>query len=161
MAQKSFAASVDDWVKKSDRRMEVVFKESAQDVIADMQEVGPSKANPDSFGTGNLPVDTGFLRASLQAGVNSPPNEMTFRPPPEDEQKKLNYDPEAVSLVINGAKVTDKIYATYGAVYARRMEAMYGFVRLAAQNWPAIVTKRAGIVKARTEAAIAAARVRR
>lgn len=161
MAQQSFDASVSAWVKQSERRMETVFKESAQDVISEMNEVGPSKANPNSFGTGNMPVDTGYLRASLQSGLNAPPNEMVFRPPPEDEKKRTDYDPEAVALTINGAKVTDRIFATYGAVYARRMEAMYGFVRLAAQNWQSIVNKRAAIVKTRVDAAIAAARSRR
>lgn len=160
MAESTFSAAVDAWVKKSERRIETVFKEAAQDVISEMQEVGPSKANPDSAGTGHMPVQTGFLRASLQAGLNTPPNEMVFRPPPETAEQRANYQPEPVALVISGAKVTDKIYATYGAVYARRMEAMYGFVRLAAQNWQSIVSKRAAIVKSRVDAALAAARNR-
>lgn len=161
MAQKSFDAAVDEWVKKSERRIDTVFKESAQEVISEMQEVGPSVANPDSFGTGNLPVDTGFLRASLQAGLNSPPTAMVFRPPPEQKPGAAPYDPEPVSLTIQGAKPGDTVYATYGAVYAARMEAKYGFVRLAAQNWQPIVKRVAKRVRDRVEAAIAAARARR
>lgn len=160
MAQESFSASVSKWVAQSERRIETVFKEAAQDVISEMQEVGPSVANPEGHGTGNLPVDTGFLRASMQAGLNQPANSMTFRPPPDAKEGSAAYDPEPVALVINGAKLGDTIYATYGAEYAGRMETRYGFVRLAAQNWQSIVSKRARKVKARVDAAIASARAR-
>lgn len=154
MAQKSFSAAVSEWVAVSERRMEVVFKESAQDVISEMQEVGPSEANPDSFGTGRMPVDTGFLRASLQAAINSPATGMEFREP---LSKDIKYDPSPVALVIAGAKLGDAIFATYAASYAPQMEYRYGFVRLAAQNWQKIVNRRAAIVKKRVTAALAAA----
>jgi len=158
MAQESFSASVNKWVAKSERRIETVFKEAAQDVISEMQEVGPSVANPDSHGTGHMPVDTGFLRASLQASLNSPAPAMTFRPP---DAKSVKYDPSPVALVIAGAQLGQTIYATYAAAYAPRMEARYGFVRLAAQNWQSIVDRRARIVKRRVDAAISAARAAR
>ena len=76
----TFSAQVSAWVRMSERRIETVFKEAAQDVISEMQEVGPSVANPDSHGGGNMPVDTGALRASLQAALNQPSN-VVFRPP--------------------------------------------------------------------------------
>ncbi len=146
MTQKSFSASVSDWVRKSEARIEAVFKSSAQDVISEMQEVGPSVANPDSFGTGHMPVDTGFLRASLQAEINQLATPvMVFRLPGRSEQ----YDPSPVALVIAGAALGDKIYATYAAAYAPRMEARYGFVRLAAQNWQQIVTRNAALARQR------------
>lgn len=155
MAQQSFSAGVSAWVAKSERRVETVFKEATQDVISEMQEVGPSVANPESFGTGHMPVDTGFLRASLQAAINQPEaGAVVFRPPSATSAK---YDPSPVALTIAGAKLGQVIYATYGAVYAPRMEARYGFVRLASQNWQQIVTRRARIVKRRVDAAIAAA----
>jgi hypothetical protein len=146
MAQKSFSASVSEWVRKSEARMEAVLKMSAQDVISEMNEVGPSVANPDSFGVGHMPVDTGFLRASLQAAINDPQPAFQFRPP---SLGNVAYDPSPVALVIAGAKLGQTIFATYGAVYAPRMEARYGFVRLAAQNWQSIVAKNARLARQR------------
>lgn len=159
MAQQSFSAAVSAWVAKSERRIETVFKEATQDVISEMQEVGPSAANPNGFGTGNMPVDTGFLRASLQAAINQPgAAAVVFRPPSVTSAK---YDPSPVALTIAGAKLGQVIYATYGAAYAPRMEARYGFVRLASQNWQDIVSRRAKIVRRRVNAAIRAAQASR
>lgn len=149
----SFTASVNAWVAMSERRIETVFKESAQDVISEMQEVGPSVANPDSHGAGNMPVDTGALRASLQAALNQPSN-VVFRPPAAGN---IAYDPSHVALVVASAKAGDTIYATYSVEYARAMEYRYGFTRLAAQNWQSIVNRRAAIVKRRVTAALRAA----
>lgn len=137
MAQ-TFEAQVSSWVRKSDRLMTDVFKMSSQDAISEMQEVGPSVANPDSSGTGRMPVDRGFLRASLQAALNSlPVHSMVFRPPTGNAV----YDPSPVALVIASAKGGDTIFATYGMEYAPAMEEKYAFVRLTAQNWQAIVNR--------------------
>jgi hypothetical protein len=138
MAQ-TFSAQVSAFVAKTERRIEAVFKASAQDVISDMQEPGPAIGSPTAFGTGNLPVVTGFLRASLQAAINNPPGGITFRPP----DGNFAYEPSAVALVIAGARLGETIYATYAANYAPFMEARYGFVRLAAQNWQSIVDRNA------------------
>jgi len=148
MAQRSFSAAVDAWVAKSEARLEAVFRMSAQDVIAEMQEVGPSVANPDSFGTGHMPVDTGFLRASLQASINEPRPAMMFRPP---SAGSVAYEASPVALVIAGARLGQTIYATYGASYAPRMEARYGFVRLAAQRWQEIVSRNARLARQRVQ----------
>lgn len=142
----TFSAQVDKWVRESQKRVEVVFKESAQDVIAEMQAVGPSVANPDSFGTGNMPVDTGFLRASLQARLNEPPG--VIRPRPAGDAS-YSYSSSPIALVIAGAAIGDTIYATYGANYASIMEQRYAFRRLAAQNWQQIVDRQAKRMKAR------------
>lgn len=146
----TFSAQVSAWVAISERRIETVFKEAAQDVISEMQEVGPSVANPDSTGTGNMPVDTGALRASLQAALNQP-SDVVFRPP---AGKNIAYDPSPIALVIASAKVGDTIYATYSVAYARAMEERYGFTRLAAQNWQSIVNRAAVRVKRRVTAAL-------
>lgn len=146
MAQASFSAAVSAWVRKSEARIEAVFKSSAQDVISEMQEPGPSVANPQGFGTGHMPIDTGFLRASIQAAINEPRPAMLFRPP---SAENVAYDPSPVALVIAGAKLGQTIYATYGASYAPAMEARYGFVRMAAQNWQSIVNRNARLAKER------------
>lgn len=146
----TFSAQVSAWVSMSERRIETVFKEAAQDVILEMQEVGPSVANPDSHGGGNMPVDTGALRASLQAALNQPSN-VVFRPPAGGN---IQYDPSPVAMVIASAKLGDTIYATYSVEYAREMEYRYGFVRLSAQNWQEIVSRAAVRVKRRVTAAL-------
>lgn len=142
----TFAAQVGAWVAKAERRVDAVFKASAQDVIAEMQEPGPSVANPASAGTGHMPIETGFLRSSLQARLNEPAGGMMFRPP---SLETAAYDPSPVALVIAGAKLGDTIYATYAANYAPIMEERYAFVRLAAQNWQRIVSKTAEEAKRR------------
>lgn len=146
MAQKSFSATVDAFAQKSEARLLAVFRSSAQDVISEMQEPGPSVANPDSFGTGHMPIETGTLRASIQAGIDEPATRAVAVAP---KGTAVAYDPAPLVLVIAGAKLGQTIYATYGAVYARAMEARYGFVRLAAQNWQKIVSKNVRIAKER------------
>lgn len=172
MAQGSFSATVNAWVKETRERRDAVYRESARRVVEVMQEPGPSKAtvktaiaagaglgkakasggrgvskwqygpiaNPG--GAGNLPVDTGFLRASLVAvkGTGLP----SLKPNPP-EGKRFNYDPGQIDLVIMGCAITDPITLAYTAAYARVAE--YGgegrmarrFVALAAQQWSRIV----------------------
>lgn len=142
---RSFSADVGAWVRKSEARIEAVLKMSALDVISEMNEVGPSVANPDSFGTGHLPVDTGFLRASLQAAINRSAPAIQFRPPTGN----FAYDVSPVAMVIAGAAITDTIFATYTAVYAPIMNAKYGFRDLAVQNWGSIVAKNARLARQR------------
>lgn len=149
----SFAAQVDAWAKKVKTRQVAVFRESAQRVISDMQ-------TPEGAG-GRMPVDTGFMRASLQATLGTPASG-TLKPPLEGAVQA--FDAGQVALVIAGAELGDTIYATYGAAYARRLE--YGFVgqdslgrtynqagkafvRSAAQKWGQIVGEVTGELKAR------------
>ncbi len=142
MPQGSFSAQVDAWVGKTKARMEAVHKESVQRTIEVMQ-------TPVGAG-GNMPVDTGFLRASLMARVGIP-----ALPTRENPGAKVSYDPGQVTLVIAGAKLSDPINAVYTANYARHVE--YGargragrrFVALAAQQWPRIVSEVVTEAKAR------------
>jgi len=144
MATLSFAAQVDDWVKSTERRLTAVFRESTERVIEEMQKpVG---------GGGNMPVDTGFLRASLMASTAAMPP-MT-RPNPG---APAAYDGGQVSLTIAGADVGDTIYAGYTANYAAYVN--YGangrpprqFVGLAAQKWQSIVAAVVSEAKARVK----------
>lgn len=145
MAQGSFKAEVDAWVTKAKGRMEFVHKESAQRVISVMQ-------TPVGQG-GNMPVDTGYLRASLVVGLGTLALPTT-RPP--ETGGAFSFDPGSVALTIAGAEVTDPIEARYTAAYARVAE--YGgenrlarrFVALAAQQWPRIVDEVVAEAKART-----------
>jgi hypothetical protein len=172
MSQSSFQAQVDAWVRKTKERTVAVRNEAAQRVIEAMQEPGPSRATaikavaagaglgkvrkngtrglskrafgpiPNPGGSGNLPVDTGFLRASLVTGLA--PLSVPTTTPPEDGGS-FTWDDDQVTLTIRGADLDDVISCRYAAVYARVAE--YGgpgraprrFVALAAQKWQGIV----------------------
>ena len=140
----NFAAQVDAWVKETDARMAGVFRQSAQEVISEMQ-------TPVGEG-GNMPIDTGFLRSSLQVGVNTSPVPAN-RPKPGGPQV---YNPSVASVAIAGADIGDTIVASYSAVYAPVIE--YGggnrqprrFVGLAVAQWQTIVERVAARLKAST-----------
>lgn len=130
----NFAAQVDAWTKQTNDRMTRVFRGSAQEVIGEMQK-------PVGAG-GNMPVDTGFLRASLQVTLDGPVPASR-----ENPGGSFNYNPSPASLVIAGAEIGATITASYGAAYAGHVEygangrAPRGFVRSAAAQWQAIVNR--------------------
>lgn len=55
----SFAAQVGSWATKVEGALEAVFKESAQELVSQLNELAP--------------VATGFLRASLMASTTAMP----------------------------------------------------------------------------------------
>ena len=117
-----FEATIRAFAEDAERKAEAIFKQSAQDVIADAQ-------TPVAQG-GRLPVDTGFLRNSLQAGLNG--------------STALD-GVDSYVMTIAGAELGDVIEAGWTADYAKHVE--YGtqgrqgrfFMRGAAQKWPQIV----------------------
>jgi hypothetical protein len=134
MADRVFSATVDKWATATKARMLAVFKKSVEAVINRMQQpVG---------GGGNMPIDTGFLRKSLLATLNTPTTKVTFR---GDDVRVDTWNSAQVTLVIFSAKIGDVIYAIYTANYAAYQEygsqgrAGRGFVRLATQRWQSIV----------------------
>ncbi len=124
---KSFSASVSDWVKKTKERQVAVFREAAQEVIKDAQK-------PVSSG-GNMPVITGFLRASGRATLGSPQLSQTVNA----SGAAVSWDESQIAGVIASATLKDTISFVYTANYAGYVETRRGFVRLAAQKWPQIV----------------------
>jgi hypothetical protein len=144
VSQQDFSATVNSWITETKERLLAVRNESAQRVIEVMQ-------TPVASG-GNLPVDTGFLRASLRATLGEPAFPVT-----ENPGGSFSYDAGTVSLVIADAKITDTITAVYGANYAIFVN--YGtsrtparrFVDLAAQQWPRIVEEVAAEARARAK----------
>lgn len=144
----SFSAAVDAWCKESDARLEAVFKESTKRLIVEVRK-------PKAKG-GNMPVDTGYLRNSLVTSTDGPtPISSESRPEPGDKFDTASDTLSGpVTLIINGAKVGQTIWACFTAAYAARLEYGFsgedslgrkyaqsgnGFVRLAAQRWRAIV----------------------
>jgi len=145
MAQGSFAAEVNAWVRETKARTDAVYRESAQRVVEVMQ-------TPRAAG-GALRIDTGFLRASLVATTTGVLPPLQGKP---DGVLAFAYDAGQINLVINGAEITDPITVAYTANYARPRE--YGsrgqpgdrFVALAAQQWQRIVSEVAAEAQARS-----------
>ena len=123
--------TIDQWVRKTEARLDAVWKTAAQDIAREVQT--PRSKN------GKLPLDTGYLRNSFAADVNSTPA----------GNGNSSYSAGPISIVINRAKIGDRVVFGWGASYAIYMEARYSFLRSAAQNWQQIVDKSAQKVRAR------------
>lgn len=131
----NFAAQVADWVAQSKAAQEAIFHEASQRVIEDMQMTRAEG--------GNMPVDTGFLRASLQVSNGSMPQIRADAKPAG--AGAYSYDAGAAALVIDNTPLGGKIFAGFVAAYAGFVNYGTGktparlFVELAAQKWVAIV----------------------
>ena len=138
MAKQNFGQLVGKKIQETEGRMLTVFRQSAQVVIEEAQE-------PRGSG-GNMPGRTSFLRNSGQARLNDFPVGESERP---DNYTPQNWTPDDALLVINRAKIGDKIIFGWTARYAIYMERRYGFLRLAAQQWPQIVRRNARALRQR------------
>lgn len=142
-----FSAKVHRFAEDVPKIFELVWKWSARDVVADMQNPRSGKRGMGG-GTGNMPVYTEFLRASLMASTSHMPAMIPGHRPPS-LSASYDYDPQKIQVVIDGAKLGDTLYFGYGADYAAYQN--YGtskftgrrFRDLAAQKWPTFVAKNA------------------
>lgn len=122
----TFTAQIRNWSEKAKRNIDLVIKQSAQEVFQIAQ-------TPVVQG-GNMPVDTGFLRNSMVAGLNG--------------STSLS-GPDAYVLAINGFEMGDVIFGGWTAEYAVYVEfgaqgrAPRFFMRGAAQQWQSIVSSNA------------------
>ena len=123
-------AQLDQWTRKTQRRIDAVLKDATQSVVAVAQQ---TKAKG-----GRMPVDTGNLRNSLQSSVAGGASG-------EGEESYI--------LVAAGMKGGDLATFTWTAEYAaavnngNRGRPGAHFVEGAVDQWPAIV--RASIRKAK------------
>lgn len=131
---KTFAAQVDEWVKKSQRRVDAVVMESASRVFNEASRQGPSKANPSGGEGGRMPVDTGFLRSSFQVSFSGMPTGPGRGEPGGKYPFSREYE-----LVLQDFTPGKTIYGGWTATYSLKMEERYAFQRGAAQQWRAIV----------------------
>lgn len=129
---KSFASQVGEFVAKSPDRMLAVFKQSAQDLVNEVQTPW--------YKGGNMRVDTGFLMNSGMAQLNGLPSGESVRP---DEYDNKDYNTAPAFSVISSATLDDTIVFGWVANYAIFVEARFAFARLAAQNWDEIVQRNA------------------
>lgn len=130
----TFTAQVEGFERKVRELQEAIFKEAAQRLF--------EKAQTPVGKGGNLPVDTGFLRASFQTTLNAPTASVTFN----KEGIPTRGGDDYVFTIAN-ATIDDTIYGVWTANYASFVH--YGangrpgrqWVTLAAQNWNTIVNK--------------------
>lgn len=127
---KSFSDTISKWTARQELAMESVAKEAAQGLS---EEVTKPRAKG-----GRMPVDTGFLRNSFAAAVNSIPRGEAAG---SDGFSKTDFDMQPIVLTINKLKAGDRLVLGFTANYARAMEFRYFFVRSAAQNWPIHIEK--------------------
>jgi len=123
-------ATLDQWTKKTEKRIDAVMKDATQSVVAVAQQ---TKAKG-----GRMPVDTGNLRNSLQSSIAGGAS---------GEGK------ESYIMVAGNMKGGDVATFTWTAEYAaavnngNRGRPGAHFVEGAVDQWPAIV--RASIAKAK------------
>lgn len=137
---KTFQAAIDAWVRKTEKRVELIFKESTQRVVSKMQS--------------RIPVDTGFARSSIRASLQQMPEiDPNFR---GDPGKRYSSGGD-VSVVIAQASLGDTIYIGYTASYVGFLEnghsqqAPSGFVRISAMEFPQIVKEVTAEAKQRVQ----------
>ena len=138
MARYTFA-QLDQWTKKTERRIDAVLKDATQTVISVAQ-------TPKSKG-GRLPVDTGNMRNSLQSsiagGASGEGKEsyiMVAGNMKGGDLATFTWTAEYARRVNDGFTGPDKLGRTYSQVGAH-------FVEGAVDQWHAIV--RASIAKAK------------
>lgn len=133
----NFAAQVEDWCKDSEVLLEAIFHEASQRVTEIM-------TTPRGHG-GNLPVDTGYLRATIQASNVAPP---PINPGSKgNAAQKYAFNSGPINLVISNTKLGGTVYICATANYALHVE--FGtskqpaalFVTQAAQRWPQVVAE--------------------
>lgn len=127
---------LDKFIKDNENIMLDIFKQSLQDLIESANK--PVKAG------GKMPVNTGFLRASSCASINSVPRgEIRGRHRVKGETGeiyKLNSSSAIIPTIIK-IKTGDTFYFGWSAIYAPSMNLKYGFMDSAVQNWNRFVKK--------------------
>lgn len=128
-----FTADVAEFVKESDERMNAVVLDSTQTTI--------NIANNPRAKGGLMRVDTGFLRASGQIGLDAMPTgpgRGVGRKNKSD--KSLIYEaPESYAAKLSGFNLGQTIFFIWSASYAEVRNAYDGFLDNAVQQWPETV----------------------
>jgi hypothetical protein len=130
-----FQANVDAWVNEVPKRILEAFHESTQKTVSAIRQNLRTVVH----------VQTGFLRASETASTESMPPII----PGSHSVKGETYAFEGgtTALVINSATLEQTIYIGWVASYGPYLEygtthiQPRGFVRLAAEQWPAFVNE--------------------
>lgn len=131
----SFSAQVDEMTRRAREKLELVVKQSAQDVFELAQTPQPSVTETGgAFEVGKIPVDTGFLRNSFMSELNG---------------SGAVTGADAYVMTIASLELGDTVFGGWTASYAPLVEwgtaNMAGrfFALSAAQQWQAIVQRNA------------------
>lgn len=150
-----FAATVGDWADTVIEAQEAVFRESAQEFVAQLNSEVTAmiydQPQPDGY------TRTGFLRASLVASTEALPNLL------DDDGNAVAADAHmgAIVLVINGWEPGQSVFLGYTAKYGARLH--FGYTgpdslgrtfNQAPRPWVTMVTQRWAEIVAAKEAAV-------
>jgi len=135
----SFSKQVAAFQRKAESRFRAVARTAVQDTVEIAQRtVGES---------GRMRIDTGFLRSSIQASLNSMPSGPTR---PKKGSKKNDYagrqvsgEPVSVTLLRWNPVKPFPLFIGWTANYAQIRESKDGFMRGAAEVWDTTVANAA------------------
>lgn len=127
---KSFSAQVSAIVLRHKELVDAVMRESIGDLTEEMQL---TKAKG-----GNMPLDTGFLRATGQLSLSGMPSGPT-RPPEDAAPGSIPYSADVAIAKLAGVKAGVRVFWGWTAVYARKQNLYNGFRDKPLQNWQKIV----------------------
>jgi hypothetical protein len=126
----TLTAGIEQFVLKSEKRLEAVVKNSIQDVADTAQ-------TPVAEG-GRMRIATGFLSWTGRASLEGFPSGPDIRP--KDAQiNSFTYNGDEVAAVLIKMKLGDTFYFGWTANYAAIREARDGFFETATQNWQQFV----------------------
>lgn len=137
-----FVLKIEKFAEDTEAKMLAVTKNSIQEVVRQAQEPG------------SIPIDTGFLRHSGVAQLNSiPSGEIRGRNRKKGDAEgplpEYRRDDNASYVNSTLAKMTtkDKFFFGWTAEYAQERETYNGFLAKAVQNWKTIVAAQIARVK--------------
>lgn len=139
MANKTFSAQVSERIRAYERRINLVFKASAQDLVSELNDQLTEMVYNQPYAPGQ-PTRTGFLRASLVVSKEAMPKLIA-----ENPGGTFNLDTGDIILEIVGSEIGDTLYlgytANYGAFvhYGARGQPPRPWILLVAQRWQQIV----------------------
>lgn len=125
----SFAKDVAGFKGRFRKRLRAVAKESVQQTV--------NRANTPQAQGGRMPVDTGFLRSSINGEIGRMPTG------PSEGMGPLSGSGFTASLIRWNPETGEAFFAGWTAKYARFMEYRYGFVRGSTELWDQTVAREA------------------
>jgi len=131
VATPSFSKQVEAFARKVEAKYRVVARESVQQTVSLAQRTRGEG--------GRMRVKTGFLRASIQAALDSMPSGPTQ---PRKGAKDLEYEGKQIAgeplstVLLRWDPVNEQdLYVGWTANYAQHRETLDGFLRGAVEQW--------------------------
>jgi hypothetical protein len=136
-----FADQVTKHTETYRKRLRATAREAVQDTVDIAQKMRGEG--------GRMRVETGFLRASIQAAIGYMPSGPTTNDEDQNYPEGTIVAGEAVSVtLLKWDPATEHLFVGWTANYARPREYNDGFLRGAVEQWPATVEAAAKRVKA-------------